>query len=114
VFEGGCSVRGTRYQVAFSPFSCGLACYSIVTAEDGPLRSVTLVKDGAPIIGTNVTLTPGLEWVDRMGQRRQNFYARVRLDPTPARDIRGIAGVAGITATPEYADVYALGCRKGP
>jgi len=113
-FEGACSVRGTRYQVAFSPFNCGLACYSIGAAEDGALRTVTLSTGGAPISGTNIVVTRGLEWVDGMGQRRQNFYARVQLDPTPARDIRGIAGVAGVTLTPEYADVYALGCPKGP
>lgn len=114
-FEGACSVRGTRYQVAFSPFNCGLACYSITVAEDGALRAVTLsTGSGAPISGTNVVVTRGLEWVDGMGQRRQNFYVRVQLDPTPARDIRGIAGVAGVTVAPEYADVYALGCPKGP
>jgi hypothetical protein len=73
-----------------------------------------LDQDGAPIIGTNMTLTRGLEWVDRMGQRRQNFYVRVQLDPTAARDVRGIAGAPGVTATTEYADVYALGCPKGP
>lgn len=114
-FEGACSVRGTRYQVAFSPFNCGLACYSITAAEDGALRTVTLsTGSGAPISGSNVVVTRGLEWVDGMGQRRQNFQVRVQLDPTPARDIRGIAGVVGVTAAPEYADVYALGCPKGP
>lgn len=114
-FEGACSARGTRYQVAFSPFNCGLACYSITAAEDGALRAVTLsTGSGAPISGSNVVVTRGLEWVDGMGQRRQNFYVRVQLDPTPARDIRGIAGVAGVTVAPEYADVYALGCPKGP
>lgn len=113
-FEGGCSVRGTRSQVGFSPFSCGIRCYSIGALVDGAFTSVTVDAAGSIASGTNVWMVPGLEWVDGLGQRRQNFYVRVQMDPNVARDVRGIAGVPGITDLPEYADIYALGCPKGP
>lgn len=113
-FEGGCSVRGLRSQVGFSPFSCGIRCYSINALSEGAFTSVTVDVSGSIASGTSVWLTPGLEWVDGLGQRRQNFYMRVQMAPNAPRDVRGIAGVAGMTDLPEYADIYALGCPKGP
>ena len=113
-FEGGCSVRGLRSQVGFSPFSCGIRCYSINALSEGAFTSVTVDVGGSIASGTSVWLTPGLEWVDGLGQRRQNFYMRVQMAPNAPRDVRGIAGVAGMTDLLEYADIYALGCPKGP
>lgn len=113
-YEGGCSVRGARSQVGFSPFACGIGCYSINALLEGTFTSVTVSAGGSIASGSDVWITPGLEWVDGVGQRRQNFYARVRMAPNAPQDVRGIAGVAGLTALPEYADIYALGCPKGP
>lgn len=115
-FEASCSVRGTRFNVYFLPCARGLTqCGEVFSNIDGAFTSILATSSigSIPAQGTDAFLTPGLEWTDGMGQRRQNFYVRARLAADAMR-ARGIAGVAGRTALPEYADFYALGCPKGP
>lgn len=115
-FEASCSVRGARSNVYFLPCARGIGqCGEVFSNIDGALASIATTSSigAVPAQGTDAFLTPGLEWVDGMGQRRQNFYVRARLAPASS-GVRGIAGVAGRTALPEYADFYALACPKGP
>lgn len=116
VFEASCSVRGTRFNVYFLPCARGLReCGEVFANVDGAFTSIGATSSigGTPTQGTGAVLERGLEWIDGVGQRRQNFYVRAQLAPS-ATGIRGIAGVAGLTTLPEYADFYALGCPKGP
>lgn len=115
-FEATCSVRGTRFSIYFLPCARGLTqCGEVFSNLDGAFASIAATSSigAVPAQGSDATVAPGLEWVDGMGQRRQNFYVRARLMPS-ATGIRGIAGVAGRTTLADYADFYALGCPKGP
>lgn len=115
-FEATCSVRGTRFSIYFLPCARGLTqCGEVFSNLDGAFASIAATSSigDTPAQGSDATVAPGLEWVDGMGQRRQNFYVRARLAADRMRG-RGISGVAGRTALADYADFYALGCPKGP
>ena len=115
-FEASCSVRGTRFSIYLLPCARGLReCGEVFANVDGTSTSISASASigGTPTQGFSAVLERGIEWVDGMGQRRQNFYVRAQLAPS-ATGIRGITGVAGRTTLPDYADFYALGCPKGP
>lgn len=114
-FEASCSVRGTRFSLYFLPCARGITqCGEVFSGIDGAFASIASSNSigSVPAQGGDAFLTPGLEWVDAAGQRRQNFHVRARLAADPMR-ARGISGIYGRTALPEYADFYALGCPKG-
>lgn len=116
-FEASCSVRGTRFGLSFLPVArVGTVRGDEVFASiDPPSTAIGIsLSTGQVAQGTEALLTPGLEWVDRTGQRRQNFYVRARLAPNTMLGVRGISGVAGQTVLADYADFYALACPKGP
>lgn len=117
-FEATCSVRGSvpRFSIYFLPCGRGpTRCGEVFANVEGTFTSIAASSSigAAPTQGTDAIVTPGFEWTDGMGQRRQNFYVRARLSPS-ATGIRGIAGIAGRTQLAEYADFYALACPKGP
>lgn len=116
-FEASCSMRGTRFGLSFLPTARvgSVRGEEVFVSIDPPSTAIGIsLSTGQVAQGTEALLTPGLEWVDRTGQRRQNFYVRARLLPNVMLGARGISGVAGQTVLADYADFYALACPKGP